>query len=42
MKRLGIQDRFGQSGAPDALFQEYGLTPAQVAAEVAAFVKGGK
>lgn len=42
MKRLGIQDRFGQSGAPDPLFAEYRLTPEQVAEDVAAFVKGGK
>ncbi|MEW6546919.1 MAG: transketolase family protein [Bacillota bacterium] len=31
MRRVGIQDRFGQSGKPEALMAEYGLTAAHVA-----------
>lgn len=30
--RVGVQDRFGQSGTPDALFEEYGLTAENIAA----------
>lgn len=29
-RRLGIQDRFGQSGKPADLFKAYGLTPAHI------------
>jgi transketolase len=29
--RIGIQDRFGESGAPDELLEAYGLTPEAVA-----------
>jgi len=25
MKRVGVKDRFGESGTPDELFREYGL-----------------
>ena len=32
--KVGVQDRFGQSGTPDELFEEYGLTPAQIARRV--------
>lgn len=32
LKRLGIQDRFGESGKPADLFAEFGLTPAHIAA----------
>ena len=35
-KKLGIQDRFGQSGKAKELLQEYGLTADQIAAEVRA------
>jgi len=31
-KRLGIQDRFGESGKPADLFAEFGLTPADIVA----------
>lgn len=31
LKRLGIEDCFGQSGAPGALLEHYGLTPTRVA-----------
>lgn len=30
-ERLGIQDRFGKSGTPQDLFEEYGLTAGQIA-----------
>ncbi len=33
-ERVGIQDRFGQSGKPALLFEEYGLTAAAVAEAV--------
>jgi transketolase len=42
LKRIGIEDRFGQSGAPDALFEHYGLTPRRVADQVEAFLKEAK
>ncbi len=25
MRRVGVKDRFGESGTPDELFREYGL-----------------
>lgn len=30
LNRIGIQDRFGQSGAPDQLLEAYGLTAANI------------
>ena len=30
---IGVQDKFGKSGAPDALFEEYGLTAAHIVEE---------
>lgn len=38
MESLGIQDRFGQSGTPDALLQHYGLTPEAIVRRVEAVV----
>jgi len=35
-KKLGVQDRFGQSGKAKAVLQEYGLTAAQIAEELRA------
>jgi transketolase len=35
-KKLGVQDRFGQSGKPFDLLEEYGLTPKDIAAAVKA------
>ena len=32
--KVGIQDRFGQSGTPDQLFQEYGISAGQIAQRV--------
>lgn len=36
--RVGVEDRFGQSGKPDALFEEYGLTAENIAARVKALL----
>lgn len=30
MRFVGVKDRFGQSGAPDELYKEYGLTPKHI------------
>jgi transketolase len=30
MRRIGVKDRFGQSGKPDELFKEYGLTAGDI------------
>ena len=32
--RVGVEDRFGQSGKPDDLFREYGLTAENIAAKI--------
>lgn len=32
--RVGVADRFGQSGSPDELYREYGLTPEHLAEKV--------
>jgi transketolase len=34
MKRVGIMDRFGESGKPDELLQKFGLTYADVVESV--------
>ena len=39
VKRFGVNDRFGQSGTPDALFAEYKLTASDLAAECEAAIK---
>ncbi|HYM69740.1 MAG TPA: transketolase C-terminal domain-containing protein, partial [bacterium] len=31
VERVGVQDTFGESGTPDALWQKYGLTPGAIA-----------
>lgn len=33
-ERVGVQDKFGQSGSPDELYKAYGLTPEDIAAKV--------
>ena len=33
-RKIGIHDRFGQSGKPADLLKEYGLTGAQIAEEI--------
>lgn len=32
LRRIGVQDKFGQSGTPEELLQHYGLTPKHIAA----------
>ncbi|MDR7486280.1 MAG: transketolase C-terminal domain-containing protein, partial [Armatimonadota bacterium] len=32
VERVGVQDCFGESGAPRALMEKYGLTSAEIAA----------
>ena len=39
MLRIGIEDKFGKSGTPDALLKEYGLTTENIVEKVAEFVK---
>ena len=34
VKRIGVNDRFGQSGTPAALLKEYGLTTENIVAKV--------
>lgn len=36
--RVGVEDRFGQSGSPDALYEAYGLTAENIAAKVKALL----
>ena len=36
--RVGVEERFGQSGKPDDLFREYGLTAENIAARVKALL----
>lgn len=36
--RVGVEDKFGQSGTPDALYQAYALTPESIADRVKALV----
>lgn len=38
MQRVGVADRFGQSGKPAELMAEYGLTPENIAARVKAAI----
>ncbi len=37
--KVGIQDQFGQSGTPEALFEAYGLTAANIAAQARELVR---
>ena len=37
--RVGVEDRFGQSGAPDVLFEQYGLTAENIAENVKKLLK---
>lgn len=36
--RVGVEDRFGQSGLPDQLFEKYGLTAENIAARIKALL----
>lgn len=38
LRRIGLQDEFGESGPNDALLERFGLSPARVAAQVRAFI----
>lgn len=40
MKRLGLQDTFGESGPNDELLEKYGISAGQTAANIRAFVTG--
>lgn len=37
--QVGVEDKFGKSGTPDALFKAYGLTPEHIVEEAKAFLK---
>ena len=39
LKRIGMQDRFGESGAPNELLDHFGLTGAKIAKSVQQFVQ---
>ncbi len=39
-QKMGIQDRFGQSGTPDALLEEYGLSTNCIVENIRKMVKG--
>ncbi|MAE42276.1 transketolase [Candidatus Woesearchaeota archaeon] len=39
MKRIGMEDRYGESGKPAELYEKYGLSANKVAEKVKAFVK---
>jgi transketolase len=39
VKRIGMQDRFGESGTPAELFDYFGLTPEKIAETVKEFVQ---
>ncbi len=39
LRRIGLQDVFGESGPNDALLEHYGLSPERVAEQVHAFVR---
>ena len=39
MKRIGVQDKFGESGKPDELYKKYGLDADSIVEEVIKLVK---
>jgi transketolase len=39
MKRIGVHDKFGESGKPDELYRKYGLNGEAIAEEVAGLLK---
>ena len=39
--RLGVRDRYGESGAPREMLEAFGLTGRQLAAAIARFVREG-
>ena len=38
MARVGVADKFGESGLPDELLEKYGLTAANIAAQAKAVI----
>ena len=38
MARVGVEDKFGESGLPDELLEKYGLTAANIAAKAKAVI----
>jgi transketolase len=42
MRFIGIQDRFGESGSPEELFEEFGLTAKHIVAAVEEVLKAKK
>ncbi len=42
MRMIGIQDRFGESGTPEQLFEEFGLTADNIQSAVADVIKAKK
>ena len=40
--RLGVRDRFGQSGGADELLEHYGLTPRRMASDILGSLSGGE
>jgi transketolase len=40
LHRIGVNDRFGQSGTPEALYEEYGLDAPRLEKKFEAFVRG--
>ncbi len=39
MKRIGVEDRYGESGKPDELYDKYGLSANHVVEKVKAVIK---
>jgi transketolase len=39
IRRIGMQDHFGESGKPDELFDHFGLSPEKIAEQVKSFIE---
>ena len=42
LKRIGVEDKYGESGKPDLLYEKYGLSASHIADKVASIVKKKK
>ena len=42
MKRIGVEDKYGESGKPDELYDKYGLSAKHVAEKVKTTIKKKK
>jgi len=42
MKRIGVEDRYGESGKPDELYDKYGLSAKHIVNKVKAVIKNKK